>query len=215
MINEDQVEQLAIEWFKELGYEYLNGYEISPDSDTPERKNYQEVLLPKRLHVALLKLNPTLPSSAIDEAIHILQKPQHTSLIQNNRAFQKQLIEGISVDVKVDGETKEEVVVIDELSYPIFDSVDSMDDKLKESLQIIAKPVTDTTRFSKPELKMIVKNLCAEKYLTLAVLAKLLNRTEDYIRKDILNPMVGKEELLRAFPKTPNDPRQAYTSTKL
>ena len=29
MINEDQVEQLAINWFEELGYNYLNGYDIS------------------------------------------------------------------------------------------------------------------------------------------------------------------------------------------
>ena len=112
MINEDQVEQLAIEWFKELGYDYLCGYDIAPDSDDPQRENYQEVLLSKRLHVALTKLNPTLPASAIDEALHILQKPQHPSLIQNNRAFQIQLLHGISVEIKVADETKGEVVKI-------------------------------------------------------------------------------------------------------
>ena len=31
MINEDQVEQLAIQWFKELGYDYLYGYDIAHD----------------------------------------------------------------------------------------------------------------------------------------------------------------------------------------
>ena len=30
MINEDQVEQLAIEWFKELGYDYLHGCNNAP-----------------------------------------------------------------------------------------------------------------------------------------------------------------------------------------
>ena len=105
--------------------------------------------------------------------------------------------------------------VVDGLSYPIFDSLSSMDNALKENLRVIAKPVINSKRFPKSELKIILKELCAEKYLTLAVLAELLNRTEDYIRKDILNPMVDQEELLRAFPKTPNDPRQAYTSTKV
>ena len=100
MINEDQVEQLAIEWFKELGYDYLHGTEISPDSSTPERNNYQEVLLSHRLHTALTKLNPTLPKTAIDEAVHILQKPQHATLIQNNRAFHKMMLRGIAVEVK-------------------------------------------------------------------------------------------------------------------
>ena len=75
MINEEQVEQLAIEWFQELGYDYLHGYDISPDSDTPQRESYQEVLLSNKVKSALTKLNPTLPSSAIDEALHILEKP--------------------------------------------------------------------------------------------------------------------------------------------
>ena len=110
MINEDQVEQIAIEWFKELGYDYLLGYDIAPDSADPQRDNYQEVLLPHRLKTALTKLNPTLPSSAINEAIHILQKPQHATLIQNNRAFHQMLLQGILVEVKGDDDTKGEVV---------------------------------------------------------------------------------------------------------
>jgi len=110
MINEDQVEQLAIEWFKELGYDYMHGYDISPDSEQPQRKNYQEVLLHERVKSALTKLNPTLPTSAIDEALHIISKPQHTSLIQNNREFHKQLLHGISVDIKTKDSTKGEVV---------------------------------------------------------------------------------------------------------
>ena len=118
MINEDQVEQLAIEWFKELGYDYQLGYDIAPDSEHPQRDNYQEVLLSKRLHVALQKLNPTLPNSAIDEAVHILQKPQHATLIQNNRAFHKMLLQGIAVDVKGDNETKGDVVKLIDFENP-------------------------------------------------------------------------------------------------
>jgi len=118
MINEDQVEQLAIEWFSELGYDYLLGYDIAPDSNQAERDNYQEVLLSKRLHTALSKLNPTLPSSAIDEAVHLLEKPQHTTLIQNNRAFHKMLLQGIAVDVKGEDDTKGEVVKLIDFENP-------------------------------------------------------------------------------------------------
>lgn len=110
MINEDQVEQLAIEWFIELGYDYLLGYDIAPDSSVPQRQNYQEVLLANYLQISLQKLNPTLPTSAIDEAIHILKKPQHASLIQNNRAFHQMILEGISVDIKHGDDTKGDVV---------------------------------------------------------------------------------------------------------
>ena len=44
LIDEDQVEQIAIDWFKGLGYDYLNGYDIAPDGDNPQRNNYEEVL---------------------------------------------------------------------------------------------------------------------------------------------------------------------------
>jgi len=114
MINEDQVEQLAIDWFKELGYDYLLGYDIAPDSSNPLRQNYQEVLLTSRLRTALEKLNPTLPTSAIDEAIHLLSKPQYTTLIQNNRSFHQLLLQGIPVEIKTeDGKKGEVLKVID------------------------------------------------------------------------------------------------------
>ena len=112
MINEDQVEQLAIEWFKELEYDYLLGYDIAPDSSDPQRQNYQEVLLSKYLQISLQKLNPTLPTSAIDEAVHILKKPQHASLIQNNRAFHQMLLQGIPVEIKTDDGKKGEVLKV-------------------------------------------------------------------------------------------------------
>lgn len=118
MINEDQVEQLAVEWFKELGYEYLHGYDIAPDSANPERANYQEVLLPNKLHSALTKLNPALPIVAIEEAMSVLKKPQHASLIQNNRAFHQLLLQGVSVEVKNGDETRGEVVKLIDFEEP-------------------------------------------------------------------------------------------------
>ena len=57
MITEDQVEQLAIDWFRELGYDYLHAHDIAPDSDAPERASYQDVLLSHRLRNALTRLN--------------------------------------------------------------------------------------------------------------------------------------------------------------
>jgi len=114
LIDEDQVEQISIDWFKGLGYNYLNGYDIAPDGDNPQRDNYQEVLLPERLKTALVKLNHSLPVSAIDEAIDSVRKHQHSSLIQNNRAFHQMLLEGIAVEIKTDDGTKgERVKLID------------------------------------------------------------------------------------------------------
>lgn len=118
MINEEQVEQLAIEWFKELGYEYFLGVDIAPESENPQRSSYQEVLLQKRLHVSLCKLNPTLPQSAIDEAIHLLKKPQNVTLIQNNRDFHQMLLQGVSVEIKKDEESRGDVVKLIDFENP-------------------------------------------------------------------------------------------------
>ncbi len=103
--------------------------------------------------------------------------------------------------------------VHDGLNFPIYDNLSKMNESLKEKLYLISSPLLKSQRYPKDKLKIIVKELCSQKYLTLSVLVELLSRNEDYIRKDVLNPMVEKQELIRAFPQTPNDPRQAYTST--
>ncbi|MCT7594238.1 type I restriction endonuclease subunit R [Aliarcobacter butzleri] len=118
MINEEQVELLAIEWFKELGYDYLLGYEIAPDSQNPHRTNYQEVILNVKLQTALIKLNQNIPLVAIEEAIDILKKSQHATLIQNNRAFHQMLLQGINVDIKDGDDTKGDVVKIIDFENP-------------------------------------------------------------------------------------------------
>ncbi len=112
-ITEDQVEQLAIDWFKELGYDYAYGVDLAP-GESGERESFGDVVLQERLVSALRRLNPDLPSAAIDEAAHILRKPQHTSLIENNRAFHKMLLEGIAVEVKAEeGSHGDRVKLID------------------------------------------------------------------------------------------------------
>jgi predicted HTH transcriptional regulator len=103
--------------------------------------------------------------------------------------------------------------VHDGLKYPLYDKLIKMDKSLKDELNVIAYPVQNSERYAKDKLKKIVHLLCSKKYLTLSVLVELLGRSEDYIRKDVLNPMVESRELIRAFPQTPNDPRQAYTSS--
>ncbi len=35
MITEDQLEQLCLDWFQAIGYEYVCGYDIAPDGGQP------------------------------------------------------------------------------------------------------------------------------------------------------------------------------------
>ena len=75
IINEDQVELQGIEWFKELGYQYKNGYEISPDGTNPERDDFRQVILEERLRSALIKINPDIPSQKINNSITQILNP--------------------------------------------------------------------------------------------------------------------------------------------
>ncbi len=104
--------------------------------------------------------------------------------------------------------------ISDKLKFPLYDDISQLKEELKIQLEAMTAPIVESKRFPKDELISIVKSLCENRYLTLNLLVELLGRNEDYIRKDVLNPMVASRELLRAFPQTPNDPRQAYTSTK-
>ena len=99
MLNEQQLEEICLTWFQDSGWDYLHGPDIAPDSDTPERTDYRQVLLPNHLRTALHRLNPNTPEAVLDEVARQLAKPDHPSLILSNRAFHEALIAGVPVEV--------------------------------------------------------------------------------------------------------------------
>lgn len=102
-MTEDDLEQLALTWFRDTGWEFRHGPDIAPDSDTPERTDYRQVLLTTQLREALHRLNPDVSDSVLDEVLHHIAKPDHPSLIQSNRAFHEALIDGVPVEVEGEG----------------------------------------------------------------------------------------------------------------
>jgi len=111
MLSEKELEEAALEWFRELGYETAYGPDISPGGDKPERDSYSQVILPKRLKGALLRINPKLPDEAIDEAIHRILNIASPDLAKSNRDFHLMLREGVRVEItKENGETVGEIV---------------------------------------------------------------------------------------------------------
>ncbi|MDD4913201.1 MAG: type I restriction endonuclease subunit R [Sideroxydans sp.] len=103
MINEDQLEQLALTWFQDCGWEYCYGPDIAPDGTAPERADYRQVVLAERLLDALRRLNPGVPESVLDEVAHRVSKLHEPSLLQSNRSFHELLLDGVAVEVEVDG----------------------------------------------------------------------------------------------------------------
>src|SRR6266498_2296504 len=98
--TESTVEEAALSWFGELGYSTLAGPEIAPGELLAERDGFGDVILTKRLQGALYSLNPNLPTEAIDDALRKLTRPEAPSLIGNNRAIHRMLIDGIAVEYR-------------------------------------------------------------------------------------------------------------------
>lgn len=114
MMNEDQLEELCIDWFKETGWNYICGYDIAPDSENPYRSDYREVVLRDKLTQALGRINPSIPTEAIEEAVNTLTRPDSPIKEVNNRQFHRYLNKGIDVDFSKDGErVTDKVWVID------------------------------------------------------------------------------------------------------
>lgn len=95
-ITEDHLEQLAIEWFREIGYGHAFGPELAPDGSKAERANYRQVVLQSRLRSALRRLNPEVPPATIDTAVLQLSNPNLPGLLAANRQMHRWLTQGLT-----------------------------------------------------------------------------------------------------------------------
>jgi len=88
---------------KELGWENVyawNKEDYGPDS-LLGRADPREAVLKRDLRQTLVKLNPQLPASAVDEAITKLTYHDFTrSLLQHNQAFYKMIRDGVPVSYR-------------------------------------------------------------------------------------------------------------------
>ncbi len=88
---------------KTLGWEsvYAWNQETFGPSGTLGRTNEREAVLVRDLRAALVKLNPQLPTTAIDEAVTKLTHHDFSrSLLQHNQAFHKLVRDGVPVSYR-------------------------------------------------------------------------------------------------------------------
>ncbi|MDK2742873.1 MAG: type I restriction endonuclease subunit R [Nitrospira sp. BO4] len=100
--TESIVEDATLAWLEALGYQVLHGPDIAIGEPTAERsdQHYHDVILGKRLRRALIQLNPTLPSEAIEDAFRKLTRSEAPSLIERNRAVHLMLVNGVDVEYR-------------------------------------------------------------------------------------------------------------------
>lgn len=103
--TENHVEQAALEWLRELGYEIAHGPVIGPEGAKPERASYGDVILQDRLTRALRSLNPELPENLYDDVTRKIYLSETPSLIEENRRLHRLLVNGVDVEVMRDDGT--------------------------------------------------------------------------------------------------------------
>ena len=117
-ITESEIEKFAIELLERQGYQYIYAPDIAPDSDTPERDRFEDVLLLERLRKAVGSINPDIPADAKEDAIRQVRRLNSPELISNNEAFHKMLTEGINVSYRKDGADRGDLVWLVDFKDP-------------------------------------------------------------------------------------------------
>jgi len=98
--HESVVEEAALGYFRELGYETKFGPDIAPDGKSPERKNWNDVVLIDRLKAAIDRINPHISAEAREDAFRKVQRTESPNLIVSNRRFHDLLANGVDVETR-------------------------------------------------------------------------------------------------------------------
>lgn len=108
MFDEETLEKITMEMLASLEYECISGYEIERD--------FTKVLLEEDLINSIEKLNQNIKNEQTSEVIRLIKNLDNNNTILNNKQFTKYLLEGISVPVQENGETKYKTIKILDLN---------------------------------------------------------------------------------------------------
>jgi type I restriction enzyme R subunit len=97
-LTESEVELAALSWLTTLDYITIFGPDIGPGELNAEREYFHEVLLTRHLKEAAHHLNPNIPAGALDGATRKIIHPESPSLMANNQAFHRMLIDGVTIE---------------------------------------------------------------------------------------------------------------------
>lgn len=97
-IVEQHIEEAALEILQDLGYNYTYGPDIAPDSQSPLRNRWDDVILTDKLRDAIARLNPYLTKEEVEEVIKKIKRLSSNQLIHNNEKFHRFLTVGVDLE---------------------------------------------------------------------------------------------------------------------
>jgi len=135
-ITENEIELFAIELLEKQGFSYIYAPNIAPDSETPVRESFEDVILKEKLTNSLNTMNPSLEYDQIEYAVKQIERLKTTELLTDNETFHKMLTEGITVEVQKKSVTRGEIVKLID-----FDDISNNDFVVSNQFTIIDKPM--------------------------------------------------------------------------
>ena len=92
MYTEEQLEDMTLNIFENLGYERLNGYNIDRD--------FHSVFMDNNLFDDISNINRNFNDGQINDAIKTIKNLSHGNPVEDNKTFTRYLLEGVPVEVK-------------------------------------------------------------------------------------------------------------------
>ena len=117
-LTESAIETFAIQILERQGYSFIHGPDLAPDGETPERRDYSDVLLAGRLEQALRRINIGIDPVLLNEALREVQRLHSPDLLASNEAFHRLLTEGVPVSTQRDGQERGERVWLIDFARP-------------------------------------------------------------------------------------------------
>lgn len=113
----DKVELPAMHQLQQLGWQYIPGAMLSPESG--ERDYLRDVVLVKRLNDSIKRLNPWISDENLRKVSRLLTHPLQTGLIEYNQHLWEILFgEGIAVDQDSNGTRRSQTVTLIDHTNP-------------------------------------------------------------------------------------------------
>ena len=146
--SESVVEEAALSWFRQLGYQVVSGPDTLLGSH-PLRDSYSDAMLPPALRSALTRLNPGLPSVVLGDAFRRVTRSEGSTLRSRNRSFHQMLVNGVNVEYQAGGGIRGAQVRV----------VDFDDPSNNEWLAVNQFTVTEDKNKRRPDIVLFVNGL--------------------------------------------------------
>ena len=97
-LDESTVEDAALEYLAQLGYQTAWGPSLAPGEPGQERTSFEQVYLNARLRSAVRRINPGFDAALVDEAIKRLGRAESQNPVVENFRVHKLITEGVPVE---------------------------------------------------------------------------------------------------------------------